>query len=139
MSEQNYRVFWEEALKQIHDEYKEKGLEDDFKLWFNMEYVKDSISTITVSIPSEFMWKTMNDKGFVLAVQNKINELTGQKIDLNYIVTTHSTNVENNQNIKNKNKVNFSITSSASIKFKKNNDIEKEKKQKKHPQLREDY
>ena len=50
MSEQNYRAFWDEALKQIHDEYKLKGLESEFKLWFNMEYVEDTIETDMYSI-----------------------------------------------------------------------------------------
>src|SRR5574344_1282122 len=97
MSEQNYRVFWEEALKQIHDEYKNQNLENDFKLWFNMEYIEDTLSTITVSIPSEFMWKTMNDKGYVSAVQNKIHELTGQIIDIKYVVKTRPVSTDNTE------------------------------------------
>ena len=28
MSEQNYRAFWDEALHQIHEEYKQNGQED---------------------------------------------------------------------------------------------------------------
>lgn len=86
MSEHNYRVFWDEALKQIHEEYRKQGLENEFKLWFNMDYVEDTLSSITVSVPSEFMWATMSSKGYVTALVEKIHELSGQTIALNYIV-----------------------------------------------------
>ena len=92
MSEQNYRAFWDEALKQIHDEYKLKGLESEFKLWFNMEYVEDTIETITVSVPSDFMWISMVNKGYVNAVESKIAELSGQNINLIYKFCTQNCN-----------------------------------------------
>lgn len=85
MSEQNYQAFWNEVLNIIHEEYKQKGQEDEFKLWFNMEYVKDTLSEITVSVPSEFMWKAMIQRGYVEAVQTKILELTGQNVNINHI------------------------------------------------------
>ncbi|MBQ4235833.1 MAG: chromosomal replication initiator protein DnaA, partial [Treponema sp.] len=56
-----------------------------FKLWFNMEYVKDTLSEITVSVPSEFMWKSMVQRGYVEAVQTKIFEMTGQNVNINHI------------------------------------------------------
>ena len=85
MSEQNYQAFWNEVLNIIHEEYKQKGQEDEFKLWFNMEYVKDTLSEITVSVPSEFMWKSMVQRGYVEAVQTKIFEMTGQKVNIKHI------------------------------------------------------
>jgi len=91
MSEQNYRAFWDEALHQIHEEYKSNGQEDYFKIWFKMEYVRDSLTEITVSVPSEFMWTQMVSKKFVDTVQDKIEELTGQKISLNHIIAEKNT------------------------------------------------
>lgn len=85
MSEQNYQAFWNEVLNIIHEEYRQKGQEDEFKLWFNMEYVKDTLSEITVSVPSEFMWKSMVQRGYVEAVQTKIFEMTGQNVNINHI------------------------------------------------------
>lgn len=143
MNEQNYRVFWEEALKQIHEEYKSKNLEDEFKLWFNMEYVEDTLSEITVSVPSDFMWKTMSDKGYVSDIQNKIQELTGQNISIKYIlkpkaeiksenpVENKEIPFENNQ-IK-KNNTDNEIKSNVQFQSKE------VKTSRKHPQLREDY
>ncbi len=86
MGKQNYKAFWDEALKQIHDEYSEKGLEDEFKIWFNMEYVEDTLTEITVAVRSVFMWTQMVSMGYVAAVQEKIAELLGQDIAINYIV-----------------------------------------------------
>ncbi len=85
MSEQNYQAFWNEVLNIIHEEYKQKGQENEFKLWFNMEYVEDTLSEITVEVPSEFMWKSMVQRGYVDAVQTKILELTGQNVNINHI------------------------------------------------------
>ena len=54
MSEQNYKVFFDEALRQIQEDFKNKNKIDEFKLWFKMEYVEDTLSEITVSVPSKF-------------------------------------------------------------------------------------
>lgn len=88
MSEQNYKDFFEEAMNQIHQEYAAAGTENDFKLFFNFEYVEDTISDITVSVASEFMWTRMVKKGNVEKLQQKINELTGQNISIRHIVNS---------------------------------------------------
>ena len=43
MSEQNYKEFWQFALDQIHEEYKMKGQENEFLLWYKIEYVEDTL------------------------------------------------------------------------------------------------
>ncbi len=86
MSEQNYKDFFEEAMNQIQQEYVSRGMENDFKLYFNFEYVEDTISEITLSVASEFMWNRMVSKGNIDKVQQKINELTGQNIKINHII-----------------------------------------------------
>ena len=79
MSEHNYKDIWQEAMRQIGEEYKASGKDSDFQLWFNMEYVEDFSNTITVSVPSTFMWSQMQKRGHVKIVENKICALTGQK------------------------------------------------------------
>ncbi len=79
MSEHNYKEIWQEAMRQIGEEYKASGKESDFQLWFKMEYVEDNYNTITVSVASTFMWSQMQIQGSVKAVANKICALTGQK------------------------------------------------------------
>ena len=145
MSEQNYRAFWDEALKQIHDEYKLKGLESEFKLWFNMEYVEDTIETITVSVPSDFMWISMVNKGYVNAVESKIAELSGQNINLTYILKKRNSQKES-ESINSVPKT--ATIDSENSNISNENEIDSEKKSapinsvptfKIHPQLSEDY
>lgn len=78
MSEQNYKEFWQFALDQIHAEYTNNGQENEFLLWYKIEYVEDTLDSITVSVPSEFLWARMKEKGNVKRIESKICELTGQ-------------------------------------------------------------
>ena len=83
MAEQNYKDFFEEAMKQIHDELKLLGLENEFILSYQkLTYIEDTISEIKISVPSKFMWDRMVQKGNISKVEAKINELTGQSIRL---------------------------------------------------------
>lgn len=85
-----------------------------------MEYVEDTIETITVSVPSDFMWISMVNKGYVNAVESKIAELSGQNINLTYILKKRNSQKESesinsvpktatidseNSNISNENKI----------------------------------
>ena len=91
MPSQNYKVFFEEAIKQIKEEMIKNNQENEFLLWFNMNYVEDEISQITVSVASEFMWMQMNLKKYVKKLEDKINELTGQNISIVHIVKNNPT------------------------------------------------
>lgn len=91
MSSQNYKDFFEEAIKQIREEMNANNQSDEFTLWFNMDYVEDTLSQITVSVSSEFMWIQMNSKKYVQRLEDKINELTGQQISITHIVKNKQT------------------------------------------------
>ena len=87
MSERIYEEAWEYTMKVLHDLYKSQNKEDEFKLWFNMKYVEDTIDTITVSVASSFLQQTMQKKGNFDIVLKKLKEITGQEdIRLNCIV-----------------------------------------------------
>lgn len=88
---QNYKEIFEEAINQIHSEMKSQNLEEDFLVWFNLQYVDDSLSTINVSVPSKYMWIQMNSKGYIKKIEDTINELSGQNVSLNHIVKTKIT------------------------------------------------
>ena len=91
MSEHNYEDVWKYALEQIKQQFIKSGKETEFKLWFNMNYVEDTISTITVSVASEFLWQSMLKKGNVQLVSKKIEELTGQSnIKIQHIISNQS-------------------------------------------------
>ncbi|MCK9170492.1 MAG: chromosomal replication initiator protein DnaA [Treponema sp.] len=134
MSNNNYREVWQYALDQIHEQYKKEGSqqETEFKLWFNMQYIEDTDNTITVSVPSEFLWLQMQKKGNVGKVIKKIEELTGQKnIEINHTVSDSTIAVPDEKEI------------NTPQKIKKTEDPPKktneEKPARKHPQLREDF
>ena len=91
MSSQNYKDFFEEAIKQIREEMNANNQSGEFTLWFNMDYVEDTLSQITVSVSSEFMWIQMNSKKYVQRLEDKINELTGQQISITHIVKNKQT------------------------------------------------
>ena len=75
MSENNYKEAWEYTMKVLHDLYKSQNKGDEFKLWFNMNYVEDTIDTITVSVASTFLQQSMQRKGNFDIVLKKLKEI----------------------------------------------------------------
>lgn len=135
MSNNNYREVWQYAMDQIHEEYKKEGSqqETEFKLWFNMQYIEDTDNTITVSVPSEFLWLQMQKKGNVSRVIKKIEELTGQKnIEINHTVSDSAIAAPEE-----KEAVPAVETKKTEEKPKKT--VSEENPARKHPQLREDF
>jgi chromosomal replication initiator protein DnaA len=135
MSNNNYREVWQYAMDQIHEEYKKEGSqqETEFKLWFNMQYIEDTDSTIVVSVPSEFLWMQMQKKGNVAKIVKKIEELTGQKnIEISHTVSDAAiAAVEEKEIVP-------SVKIEKSVKKTEKTDSD-EAISKKHPQLREDF
>ena len=87
MSERNYDEAWEYTMQILHDKYKTEKQENIFQLWFNMNYVEDTIDTITVSVASLFMQQSMQKRGTFDIVLNKLKEITGQdNISLKIII-----------------------------------------------------
>ena len=87
MSENIYKEFWQFSMKELAEEYKKNGQENEFKLWFNINYIEDTIDTINVSVSSDFLWQQMVKKGNIRKIQEKLEQLTGQKnIVLNPVI-----------------------------------------------------
>ena len=136
MSENNYKEAWDYSMKVIHDYYKSKNNECEFKLWFNMNYVEDTIDTITVSVVSPFMREMLQKKGYFDVVLNKLKEITGQTdVKLNCIV------VEKEESDTPDNSDTETETDSSDdlqIEKTKAESVKKTEK-KKHPLLQEEY
>ena len=152
MSKQIYRAFWDEALKLIHEEYKNNNKEDEFNLWFKMNYIEDNDTEIKVEVPSEFMWKAMVDRGYVNDIQEKMYELCGQSISLNH--TTKSKIVSSSKTVtpepkkeeekpQKSQKKTKEVFQNSLLSSSDDNEILKSAEQpalqRKHPQLRDDY
>ncbi len=138
MSERIYEEAWEYTMNVLHDLYKSQNKEDEFKLWFNMNYVEDTIDTITVSVASSFLKLTMEKKGNFDIVLKKLKEITGQNdISLKCIVKEEKLSKDDNSD---------SIKSDEPETKKKSEESKEEKKSetkkssfKKHQLLQEEY
>lgn len=95
MAGQIYKEAFDYAMNELHKEYIAKKDEDTFLLWFNLDYVEDTIDTITVSVKTEFLSFNMTKNGYITIIENKIREITGQNnIKLNVIVVKDNAPVQ---------------------------------------------
>ena len=132
-----YQEAFEYAMNELHKEYIAKNDEDTFLLWFNLDYVEDTIDTITASVKTEFLSFNMKKNGYITIIQNKIREITGQEnIVLNVIVLKNEINISpesDDEDIK--------IFKSQTIETQneKTEENDNNQKKKKHPLLNEDF
>ena len=133
-----YQEAFEYAMNELHKEYIAKNDEDTFLLWFNLDYVEDTIDTITASVKTEFLSFNMKKNGYITIIQNKIREITGQEnIVLNVIVVKNEINIspesDDDEDIK--------IFKSQTIETQneKTEENDNNQKKKKHPLLNEDF
>lgn len=86
MDNWNYTIFWQEAISQIHDEYKANGKEQEFVLWFTFDYVESKEKTIVTAVPSAFFRDQLISRGYISLLENKILELSGSHIKIEFII-----------------------------------------------------
>ena len=116
MAEKMYEEAWNYTMQMLHDEYKSNNKEDEFTLWFNMNYVEDTIDTITISFSSLFLLTAIQKRGNVDIVRDKIREITGQpNLKLNCIVKESQIS-NKNQNDEEKNESTEKFSSSEASK-----------------------
>ena len=121
MSEFLYKEIWQETLNEIHNDFKNNNQENQFLLWYNLEYIEDTIDTITVGISSDFMWKKTVDKGIPEQICNKIKRLTGQP-ELKLIPKIQNIQISQENNQKIEEKINSEKQENAqNIQIQKNN------------------
>lgn len=131
-------------MKVLHDLYKSQNNEDMFKLWFNMNYVEDTIDTITVSVASNFLKQSMQKRGNFDIVLKKLKEITGQDdIKLNIIVKEDvAEKTEKSEPVVSKNEASEKTNSDEKASKKSSSSESAEAKKsnfKKHPLLQEEY
>ena len=133
-----YQEAFEYAMNELHKEYIAKNDEDTFLLWFNLDYVEDTIDTITASVKTEFLSFNMKKNGYITIIQNKIREITGQEnIVLNVIVVKNEINIAPESDDDEDIKIFKSQTIETQNEKKDENDTNQKKK--KHPLLNEDF
>ena len=127
-------------MKVLRDLYKSQNREDEFKLWFNMNYVEDTIDTITVSVASTFLQQTMQKKGNFDIVLKKLKEITGQD-DINLKCVVIKEEAAPSKNSTSAAIETSDISEEKSTKEKKSTEPSESKKSnfKKHQMLQEEY
>lgn len=131
MSDNNYKEIWVEALNQLRNQYKENGRENEFNLWFNLEYVSDQGNEITAAVASDFMLSQMTERGNIKTIKNKIKEISGIDIEIKFSVK--NTSVLNEENKKEEEKPSKKAEKTVSTEKNAEEEI------KKHPDLSENF
>ncbi len=90
MSENNFQEIWKESLNQLRAQYKHENRENEFNLWFNLEYVSDDQNTIIVAVASDFMRESMIKRGNIEIIKNKIREICGAEVEINFQIKNSS-------------------------------------------------
>ena len=99
MSSQNFRIFWDEAINQIKQEYISNDNQNDFEVWFGqIKYIEDNGTEIIVSFPSDFFHKYMISSGSIYKIQQKIKDLCGQDVSITPSFEKRTQKPENNLN-----------------------------------------
>ena len=127
MSSYDFSIFWKESINQLKEEKLISNQEYD--MWFtNINYLKSSESSITVSVPSNF-YKDQVKQRYLDIVETKLMELSGRDLQIEFQIIQKNEQIQeiikpDNQRSNNQtdNKV-ISITPVS----------------KSHPQLRNDY
>jgi chromosomal replication initiator protein len=77
----DYSVFWKEALNQI----KQQIGEQEFVMWFNLEYDSSTENTIHVAIPSAF-YKDQVTHRYLNLLESTLHELSGRELNVEFII-----------------------------------------------------
>jgi chromosomal replication initiator protein len=81
MDDWDYKVFWEETLNLIRNEKNEQ----EFAMWFNLEYLRATEKEITIAVPSIF-YRDQVKQRYQNYIETKIKNLTGKEISLAFEV-----------------------------------------------------
>ncbi len=77
----DYSLFWKEALLQIKAEIGEQ----EFVMWFNLEYDSSSENAIRVTVPSAF-YKDQVIHRYLSLIESKLNELSGRELSIDFLI-----------------------------------------------------
>lgn len=81
MDSWDYRVFWKEAMNQFSAELSEQ----EYSMWFNIEYDSATQDAILVRVPSAFYLDQLA-KTYQKPIETKLFELSGKHLGVEFIV-----------------------------------------------------
>ncbi|UTC56810.1 chromosomal replication initiator protein DnaA [Treponema sp. OMZ 305] len=131
MNSCDYRIFWEETVKQLKNEIGEQ----EISMWFSrIVYERASDTTIVLSVPSEFYRDNVRQR-YELFIEKKLLELLGSRINIEFEIKVPE-NTDNHSSPK-KNAHTPAAFSAATPHNPQKTAVPEEKK--KHPLLNERY
>jgi len=78
-------VFWEEAIKQVREDYINDSREEDFQWWIaKINFIESQGTTIYVSVPSKFVKDQLDARGHTSYIENKLLEISGDKFKIDF-------------------------------------------------------
>jgi len=129
----DYEVFWKEAMNQFHGELEEQ----EFAMWFNLEYLRATEDEIFISVPSSF-YRDQVKQRYLTYIESKLQELSGKVLHLVMEIRAKSTPElveKNNTDIKQEPNDKNTLTQRQ-----KSTKLPEHKKEKSpHTQLRKDH
>jgi len=81
MDSWDYQVFWNEAMSQFSEELSEQ----EYSMWFNIEYDSSTQDSILVRVPSAF-YRDQLAKTYQKTIESKLFELSGKKLSTEFVV-----------------------------------------------------
>ena len=131
MNSCDYRIFWEETVKQLKDEIGEQ----EISMWFSrIVYERASDSVIVLSVPSGFYRDNVRQR-YELLIEKKLLELLGSRISIEFEIKAPQ--IMNTQPVSTKNTLTSATSSPAAFHASQKSVPVEEKK--KHPLLNERY
>lgn len=110
MSTFDYSDFLNEALRLIKEEFIQNGKEQEFFLWFNVQYHSAINDKMTLTVPSIFYRERLKKLGYDNLIEQKIFELLGKQIKLEFIVQQRTNNSAQTAQAQNSLQQNFSAS-----------------------------
>lgn len=77
MASWDYSPFWKEAMSQIRVELEEQ----EFAMWFNLDYTNSTESEIIIAVPSSF-YRDQVKQRYQSYIEEKLHELTGKNLSI---------------------------------------------------------
>jgi chromosomal replication initiator protein len=122
----DYKIFWKETLKLIK---KEKG-EQEFAMWFNLEFFTAAEKEITIVVPSAF-YRDQVKQRYEVYIEAKLRELTGK--DISIVFEVKDRKIEGEKTKKS------TVDKPEEVTNNKINPISIKEKKPSHTQLNKDY
>jgi chromosomal replication initiator protein len=91
MVQWDYEVFWKETMNQIRSEKDEQ----EFAMWFNLEYIRATENEIVAAVPSSFYRDQLIERRYQQLLETKLRNLTGKDISLIFEVKPREKAEEN--------------------------------------------